>query len=417
MNSGDSYKKKNKIALVILLIALVIFSRKAAEKSIHSDFERYYHAGEVVLEGGNIYEEKGHLQFKYFPVFAQLMSVAAHLPQNIAVFVWYAIVAGCFLGMVFISLKLSGVPPSKYIWMVVIILAVCGRYFTNNARNGQINIPVAFLAYLGIYLVFTGRDRLGGLSVALSACLKFMPVLFIFYFAWRRRWKAFAYSVLGVLFFVFIMPAVTFGFKSNINLLNNYIASRSKMITGVPKKDAPGESVPALLNRLLRDIPANSYHKRKDRSYSINIADLNVKAVSRIALCAVLIIFTLACANTYGHFSKSMLANSAYAGIFFILMLLISPEARNAHFITMVLPIALIAADVLEYRRIAKGKFFLGACFIFASCTSSGLIGEAGSSYMSAFSAAGIGAAIAWYCLRLIAKKEIEEINKSQPET
>lgn len=387
-----------KTALGVLLIALACFSFKAAEKSIHSDFERYYTAGKAVVNGEDIYAAEGHFQFKYFPVFAQFMVPFSIIPQNIAVYFWYFFIAACFVGMLVISIKLSGCPPEKAVAVGLIILAICGRFFVNNARNGQINIPVAFFAYLGVFLVINSRERLGGFFTALAVCLKFMPVLLILFYLWKRKWRALLYSLLFTLVFLFIVPAFTWGFDGNLKLLDGYINRRSKMVESVAKKDSAGESIPAVLNRLFRDIPANTFKERKERQYSINIASLPVKTVNRIVLgviLSVVLVYIIATVKSFGiRDNKNLLALEA--ALVFIIMLLISPEARNAHYITLILPVGILASSLFipQVREIMNPLYYLMPAFIFIMGTSSDIIGDAGSSYTSAYGCASIGAII-----------------------
>ncbi|MHC4870687.1 MAG: glycosyltransferase family 87 protein [Planctomycetota bacterium] len=385
-----------KTGVILLLLALTVFSRKAVEKSLHSDFERYYTAGKAVLDGENIYKAEGHLQFKYFPFFAQFMTPFSSIKQDTAVYFWYAFLSLCFIGLLIISLKLSGCPPDKYLYAGFIIILITGRFFVGNARNGQINLPVAFFTFLAIFLVINKHDRSGGIFTALAACLKFMPVLFILFYAWKRRWTAFLYSITGILLFLFIVPAATWGWQGNIDLLSGYINKRGKMIRSVAKKDSAGESVPAVINRLLRKVPANSYKERKDRVYYINLVNLPINTVNRIVticLCVLLTLYIYLTSRSFNYnYDKGILACDA--SMMLVLMLLISPEARHAHFITLVMPVSIVTAGYFRFDN-AKIKLrsilIISALFILG--TSSDMIGDAGASYTSAFGFASLASA------------------------
>ncbi|MFW5857482.1 MAG: glycosyltransferase family 87 protein, partial [Planctomycetota bacterium] len=374
---------------------------QAAPRSTRSDFQRYYHAGRAVLDDGDIYAARGRLQFKYFPVFAQCMAPFAALPKPVAAYAWYAVIAASYAGMLWVTLRfaLDGAPDRDRqrlaLPVAVTALLISGRFFVDNARLGQINIPVAFLAYIGAYHALRSRERLGGWFTAWAACLKFMPAVLLLWFGWRRRWIAAVHGVAAVLVFLFVVPAFTWGWNDNIDRLKGYIDRRSKMVETVPKHDAPGQSVPALLNRFLRPVRASSLNEAEKRVYSVNVASLSRTTVNRIALGAVLVLVLLAAWRTGPFRSKEVDGMGAELGVVLVLMLLISPEARRAHFVTLMLPAGVLAARALAApsRRRTEVAALVAALALTLG-TSSDLIGEAASSYAAAYGCVGVAAAL-----------------------
>lgn len=373
----------------LLFLALIVFGCKAAPRMTRSDFRRYYTAGAAVLEGRDIYAARGRLQFKYFPVFALCMAPLAVLSIGVAAWVWYLIVVASYAALLAVAARWAGpAPPGQVryrLWVVVAALLVTARFFVSNARLGQINLPVAALAVLGAWCVFHGRPRLGGMLTAWAAVLKFMPVVLIVWYAWQRRWLAAAYGLLGIFVGSFVLPALVWGWEGNLELLGGYIGRRSKMVTSVPQHDAPGQSVPALLNRLLRPVRASSLHE--DEVFQVNLAALSRSQVNRIAAACVVVLVV-----GVGWWTRRPVPDGAgretgaAVALVLLLMLLISPEARRAHFITLALPGAVVGGTILWQRRGRAGLLtLLGVAGVLILGTSSGLVGDLASSRAEAY--------------------------------
>jgi len=245
------------IFFVVAAGAMAAYAPKAVEASYNADFERYYYAGSVALRGGDIYEATDDKQFKYFPVFAQLMMPVAYYGERhgcechdsyryelrVAAWLWYAILRASFLGSLWLVISLAKpICTKEALLLAVIAVAFSARFFVANARNGQINLPVMFLAVLGCWLATRKYEKLGGAAIALAACIKFMPVVLLLWFARRGWWRGIGAFLVTTLFLLLVAPAATWGFKGNVELLQRYVDSRHKMVTGVPEDEAPGQS-------------------------------------------------------------------------------------------------------------------------------------------------------------------------------
>ncbi|MBN1257657.1 MAG: DUF2029 domain-containing protein [Planctomycetes bacterium] len=400
MTGKGKFLNSRTLVFLLFLLLLTAFAFKAAPRSATSDFRRYHTAGRAVLDGTDIYAAEGRLQFKYLPCFAQCMAPFALLDISTSIYLWYAVIALGFTGMLLITLRLALPEKEKRkklsIAVAVLALLITGRFFVDNARLGQINIPVALLAFAGLYCVIKGHERKGGILTAWAACLKFMPIMLIAYYAWQRRWRAVLYGLAGIFLFCFMIPTLTWGWSENWSMLKGYADRRGKMVQSVPQEDAPGQSVPATLNRLLRPVRASSLHESDDRSYSINFADLPVKTVNMISLAAVILLTIIVAWQTrpQSKEKRNSQHESIGAGLVLILMLLISPEARQAHFITLILPAGLLAAYVLDNSRKYLEWALLIIAILLTLGTSSDLIGDAATSYASAYSCVGLAAVL-----------------------
>jgi hypothetical protein len=94
---------------------------------------------------------------------------------------------------------------------------VLWRYLANSFANGQINIPVAFLALYGCWLACRKKEShpvWGGIFISFAACLKATPLLFLAVPVLHRKWKAvFAFGIS----FIIIMLLTTMWFGIDIS--------------------------------------------------------------------------------------------------------------------------------------------------------------------------------------------------------
>jgi hypothetical protein len=394
-------RKQEWVAAGLLILALALFAPTAAEKSAEkkSDFPRYYTAGCVARAGGDIYEpgstrEFQYLQFKYLPVFAQIMIPFSFFPVAVAAYLWYVLLAVSYLGLLAVTLAWARPSPRHRLWVAALAVALTARFFVDNARLGQINLPVAFLAVWGAYLVFQGRERTGGMVTALAAAVKYMPLLLILFYAWKRRWWAASYGIIGLFVLFLYAPALTWGGGNGRALLQEWIQNRHKMVTSLPESNAPGQSVPALLNRFLRPVPASGANDPR-----VNILDLRIALVNQLALAAVIILIAITAWLTrrIRKSDEEGLAGMMEVSLVLILMLFVSPESRSPHFVTLLMPAVLLGAWSLSGPggRIRKGPLAL-LCFaiLIMYGTATDLIGERANDYVSAYGAMALLAAL-----------------------
>ncbi len=377
-----------RILFVLVLLGLAAYGPKAVLESREADFERYYRAGCVAAQGGDIYDhpaDRGDLEFKYFPFLAQLLSPLAVLCEAIAqgelfparmptpvgqtlgAALWYVILCGCYLGSLRLSVSMTrSTDPRATLWLYAGGLFLSARFFVANVRNGQVNMVAMFLAVLGCWLVLRQRRRLGGALVALGALVKFMPATFLLWFARRRMGWASAYFLVTVLAGLLFVPSLHWGGgpERNIAQLRGYIERRRGMVTDVPDEEAAGQSVPSLLNRLLRPANAAPLRARKiDGTYTdapihINVVELSRGLVGKIVFAAVVAFAALALWAMRGALADRPLRGALEVSLVFLLMLLISPEARKAHFVTLLVPgvtLAAVAWSEATLRRLALG--------------------------------------------------------------
>lgn len=385
--------------LAATLAAMAAFAPTAAKESHRADFERYYTAGCAAANGDDIYAPQDDRQFKYLPFFAQLMAPLAIVSEcaadgeftrcifpserglKIGAYLWYCLLCTAYLGSLSLAATLCRPANARErLAALAAALAFSARLFVDNARNGQINLPVLFLALLGCSLVLRSRKWAGGAAIAFAAAIKFMPALLLLWLAKRRDWRAAAGLALFALAALFVFPAANWGFGRNAEMLRGYAAKRNKMVTDLPDRQAAGQSLPSLSNRLLSRVNAAPLRLKDERGHR-RLVYINVVDSRRAAKLLAVALSLLACAVIWLNLKPESDAGARAAlelGAMFLLLLLVSPEARKAHYISVLLPAAALAC-VWARGALAKSRLtaaLAGLAFAALALSSEGVLGE-----------------------------------------
>ncbi len=227
--------------------------------------------------------------------------------------------------MIFAPFTTVSPPAAQFFWacckyfFVIVIFAACWRMTKNagvtlsvtalllilavwiwpviiDVQEGQTNLLMLLPLTTGL-LVAQMEDRwyspwLGGLLVSLAICIKVTPLIFLVYFLYRRRWRLSLAIVLGIACWLFIVPALAFGWGQNMLWLRQWT---NIMIVPYLKRGHivyfVGQSVPSYLGRLLRHVPAFHWHDgARVTPVYINIVNLPgpvVDVLTRVVLGAI----------------------------------------------------------------------------------------------------------------------------------
>jgi len=101
-------------------------------------------------------------------------------------------------------------PPGTHIVWPVLLASV---NFAHAIQANQLTMWTLVLGVAGLTLVERRRGLTGGVMLGLAAALKTMPALLLGYCLLRRRWRAAAGMVLGVMLFDFVPSIAYFGWR------------------------------------------------------------------------------------------------------------------------------------------------------------------------------------------------------------
>lgn len=239
------------------LLALVLFFSWVRRPG---DFAGYLIVGELVLEGRHIYADAPpgiNTWPPFFALFCVPLALLATPGPVLARALWlllnFALLAVVFdllarlvygrrLGLRAGSDRLTLAAPAL---LVPLVLSL--RYVFSNFEHVQINIVIFALALGGLALQARGREWTGGGLLGFAASLKVIPVVFIPYLAYRRRWKAATSAALAGVALSVALPAVAFGPARFVEYVDAWRASVAAG-WGVGKMN---QSLFALLDRTL----------------------------------------------------------------------------------------------------------------------------------------------------------------------
>ena len=113
-----------------------------------------------------------------------------------------------FSGKLPTSGGIAGLPLSDRRVFVPLLLTLI--YIINNSDMHQINLFIFLLVLAGLYLQETGRPIWGGISIGVGVALKVMPILFVPYLMWQRRWRA-HWATIGAAATLSLSPILALG--------------------------------------------------------------------------------------------------------------------------------------------------------------------------------------------------------------
>lgn len=379
------------LVLVFLVVLGVVCVRKGwyeppkagedrKRKNRGTDFTAYYSAGELARKGQDIYDwpssSTPYRPFIYPPTFAILpMAPLSLLSHNAALIVFYVLNVACLIGSAWLLRKIlwpPGTDLGNSFWRLpevglCIAVLLCGRFLDSNLKLGNANLFILFFTTLGLYGLHRDRGAWGGLAIAYATAVKATPGLFGLYFLWSRRGWAMVGGAVGLLVFLLVVPTAVLGWQRTADSLQKFAGEAgAKFATPAVTQDADeatadegesdegpraiGVSLRGTLLKLLS--PTLSMHHREEGDVrSVNILDLELATVSRLATVVSLILLGLTIWLTAGKAARTDPAGVALSwALVTLLMLLISPLTRKAHCVLLLIPAAVLMARLQQDR-------------------------------------------------------------------
>ena len=175
----------NRLRLLLLLLVLgtgFIAVRRALQED--NDFDGFHRAGALVLEHGQLSDEKAVA--RYLPSFPVLMAPFGALPLGVAAALWFLLNVAAMAALPRELERLTGVPPAGQ----RAAFLVAAPFLVDNLILGQSAPLLMWLVTAG---VARGRQRRGitsGALIGFAAAIKVLPVaLLVVPLALGRAWR------------------------------------------------------------------------------------------------------------------------------------------------------------------------------------------------------------------------------------
>ncbi|MCK6559514.1 DUF2029 domain-containing protein [candidate division KSB1 bacterium] len=189
--------------LIVFALLIIKFGILPSLNNTRGDFANYYTAARLVREGAPL--ARAYQDFVWFQmemdrkgIVHQVGGFIPHPPPTATVFlpltfldavaarnVWTAVnallIVVCICGLACLT---------RLHWLATaVILLGTGFGLINNFLFGQMYLLLTATLVLGLLAQQRGKDALAGVLLGLLIPMKYVGILFVAYFAWRRRWR------------------------------------------------------------------------------------------------------------------------------------------------------------------------------------------------------------------------------------
>lgn len=216
---------------------------------------------------------------------------------------------------------------------------------------GQMHILVLLLLSLAFFFRYRRNGIACGVCIALAGALKVYPLLFVFYFAWKRQWS----EVLSVVCATAALLGVGYACMGShvMHIYLTQIFPRSMQGEVLDPYNSHSASAAALLHRLFLFEPDLNPSPVWNRPVLYSIF---------YPLWQVAVLFPLFLGIRPSSDDRQL--EKLEWAVFLIALLVLSPVPSSYHFVVLILPIVL-AADVLLSRKLC-GRLALITVLYFA---------------------------------------------------
>lgn len=332
--------------LLLALLAVFVLYRGVFPgfRQVDSDFPNYYTAAKIVADGKDVnrlYDDSWfqsqirsygmQLQGKFspFPPVTALVCLPLTFFEPLTAL---RISVVMNLGLLVLSvIALARLLPCSPVQSAVFAL-LAGIGLANCLRLGQLYILVSTLMTLG-YLAYTKKQPvLAGILLGLFVPIKYFPVIFLAYFAFRREWKLAVAGLLTALL-VGLLGVAVLGWnihKEFISIAGGHLLSRYSL----QNPFAPEfQSWDALLRRLfvfdttLNPNPLIASSELFDAAKALILFSLAFFGIRSLVIV---------------HRLRDSNAEWLALGVLGLLGLLLAPGTATYHFVLLWLPLALL---------------------------------------------------------------------------
>lgn len=307
-------------------------------------FEGYVQVGDLVLSGGDPYSLALNTWPPFFFFVAALLALLAKVSTTLALLLWQlgdvlAIWGCCRLSTEMFAPREGPITfwprDGRHVafgsGLVVVPFLLTARLFQEHVQHTQINAQVLFLVLLAFRLFGRGRTAQGGLSLAVAASTKAVPVLLLPYLLYKRAWRELGWTA-AFLVVLNLLPVAVFGPSRAFDAWHTWrtVAARE---TADPTPHFMNQSFPAALKRLLTE--AGSL--RDPVHYAV--ADWPAGAVQG-AFVACALAAALLLAWRFRHHTRDWTDPRVAAELAVLLgaMVVVDPLAWKAHYVVLIVP-------------------------------------------------------------------------------
>jgi hypothetical protein len=354
------------IALFATLLALLCVRAIApAVSRVDTDFPNYLTAAKIVVDGGQtdrLYDDAwfqeqvrhyapGNAEYGKFvpfpPPTALLLVPLAGLQPLAALRVMTAVSLLC---LALAAVLLAKILAWRYIDAASFLL-LSGYAVFNALKFGQPYILVSLSCILGYYAYLRHRPLLAGLCFGIFVPIKYLPVVFLLYFACRREWRVVIGGALAIAA-VMLTSIVVLGPQVHATFLSSVLGQH---LVGEISMQSPFTANFQSFDALSRRLFVFDSSENPQPWLALPWLQPIILAVTKI------VIATLAVATLLRLSRNGASAVAPSMGLLGILTLLLAPATATYHFVLLWLPVGLLMQHFARARAPVCAAFLLCA--------------------------------------------------------
>ncbi len=290
------------------------------------------------------------------PIMALLLMPFAQLPPQAGALAWFYFKVLLTVLAIHGVLNLLDQPARPFpLWGKTLVVVLSLRPIQGDLSHGNVNLFILFLVVTAL-VAFTHRhDLLAGLALALAIACKVTPALFLPYLLWKRAWKMTAATCAGLIFFLIIVPGLSFGWQRNWTYLQSWhhVMVQPFVVEGMVTSEHQNQSLPGLFTRLFTHAPSFATYEGNQYvplEYH-NVLDLDRASVGWLvkgcmALFAGVVLWR--CRTPLADRRDWRLM--AEYGVVVLGMLLFSERTWKHHAVTLLVPFAVLSYAISGIR-------------------------------------------------------------------
>lgn len=331
-------------AFVFSIVPLINLSAGRGAK----DYALWYHTGQSVLHGENIYPgPKDRFPFMYPPSAAEMLALPSSLGEYGLIAALTVLNSIAWLACNIWSVRLTSVPnekPNALLYLVPNLIIIA--YVWSSYLLGQPTLLLLALLLGAFLCLHARRFWSAGLLVALATVIKAFPFATVVYFVYRRYWIAALSMVLWTVLLLLVFPAGIRGWSRACDDLSRWSHGMlfkydERGIAQRPERSVAwkNQSLTGVVTRLLRHVDVDATRPPNKPVY-VNFADLPFNTVNYI-VGGIFLLLGLAYLSAMPPAAQRTWETDAIEWSLLLLLLLISsPLAFGYLFSFLLLPLA-----------------------------------------------------------------------------
>lgn len=371
------------LALFFLAI-LVQYTLKLrhSEHGMRSAFLRWRPQLAELADGVDVWQKYA---YPNPPIMAILLVPFLALPPSLGAAAWFALKAALALAAILGVFALLDDPTRPFpLWGKLLAVAVILKPIEGDLMHGNVNLLMLFLIVAALLACHRRRDGLAGALIGLAIACKLTPALFVFYFLYKRAWRALLGVVSSLIVFTLLVPAAVFGWTNNLTYLSSWHEQMvAPVIAGNVSSEHKNQSLPGLLHRMLSDEASFSEYAgdRKIVLETDNFVNWDPRVVQAIVVAAIGVYGALAAIHCRTSIAdRPALSLIAEWSVVVLGMLLFCERTWKHHCVTLLLPIAVLAYAIAAPIFSRALRWLLAALLILAALsmlsTSTGILDQ-----------------------------------------